>query len=164
MTSGEKPCAPLKRIVLLASVGLALAVPALRGDEGPAPPADDLETIAPEFRSLRKRAGHFSGAAWNDAVDRWMGRKHRLMRQIGLLLARGGYDQSETMALLGTPDEIVLEGDPLFDLITRLPGYSPAQVGGDAFWVYYWRGRHDFLFLHCRNDAIVAADWWYAGE
>ena len=51
----------------------------------PAPPAtvDPMEDMADEFKRLRAIEGHFDGGAWNDDVDEWMGRKHRLMIELG---------------------------------------------------------------------------------
>jgi hypothetical protein len=123
-----------------------------------------LDQLAVEFRRLRKMRGHFDGGPWNDDVDRWMGRKHRVMLELASRLSGGQYDKAEISCLLGPADQIVRKGDTLFGLITGLPGYDPSTAGLQSFLVYYWRGTHDFLFFLCRDNLIVGSDWWYAGE
>ncbi|CAB1081075.1 hypothetical protein D1AOALGA4SA_8735 [Olavius algarvensis Delta 1 endosymbiont] len=122
------------------------------------------ERLAAEFRSFRSLPGHFSNGPWTDEVDRWMGRKHRLMRELGLRLGDGEYSRARVTKWLGPPDQIARKGDRLFDLIIRLPGYSAATAAGHEFMVYSWRGMHDFLFFTSEDGMIVGSDWWHAGD
>jgi hypothetical protein len=99
----------------------------------------DLAGLGAEYQELRKQTGHFSGGEWNAAVDRWNGRKHQLMTQLGELLAPGS--TARLLEVMGEPD---------------------AREGSN--WLYYWRGRHDYLFFRCEQGQIVKSGWWMAGE
>jgi hypothetical protein len=166
-----RPHASLMRLITVLSLTLILdAAPGtVTGD--PAKSQKDtplanvpLEEIAADFRKMRKIKGHFDGGRWNREVDRWMGRKHRLMIQLGLRLASGKYHKSDIGKLMDPPDQTVKKGHDLFKLITGQPGYDSLKVGPREFLVYYWRGKHDFLFFTCDNNRIVNSGWWYAGE
>lgn len=103
------------------------------------PPAKVI-ALGEEYQELRKQKGHFTGGGeWNEAVDHWKGRKHEVMAELGLLLNHG--KTSELLAIMGEPD-----------------------ARQDDQWVYYWRGRHDYLFFKVKGSQIVHSDWWMAGE
>jgi hypothetical protein len=123
-----------------------------------------LEDLATEFRRLRKIQGHFEGGRWNDEVDKWMGRKHRLMLELGSRLGKGEYQKSEIIKLLDPPDQVVRRGDNLFSSIISIPGYEAYGRSPYEFLVYYWRGKHDFLFFICRDEVVINSGWWYAGD
>ena len=123
-----------------------------------------IEELAAEFRRLRAIQGHFAGGRWNDEVDIWMGRKHRLMLELGSRLEKGEYQKSEVIHLLDPPDQTVRQGDNLFSLITSIPGYETYGKDPYEFLIYYWRGTHDFLFFICRDEVTVNSGWWYAGD
>ena len=130
-----------------------------------------IEEIASEFRKIRKIKGHFDGGEWKDEVDKWMDRKHRLMIELSSLISGGKYKKDDIFKLLDQPDQIVRKGDDLFKQIIHQQGRDLLQKGYDLstmpsyeFLVYYWRGRHDFLFFTCLDNSIVHSGWWYAGE
>ena len=100
-----------------------------------------LKSLGQEYQELRKQKGHFTGGGeWNNAVDRWDGRKHQVMGELGELLSTGESTE-RLLSVMGEPD---------------------ARDG--SHWVYYWRGRHDYLFFDCKDGKIVKSDWWMAGE
>ncbi|MBW2740653.1 MAG: hypothetical protein JRE64_17830 [Deltaproteobacteria bacterium] len=123
-----------------------------------------VEEIADEFKKIRKIKGHFDGGAWNDEADKWMGRKHRLMIDLGLRLAGGKYEKSDIIKLLDQPDRIAGKGDHLFEQIVNQKQCYLSTAALCEFLVYYWRGRHDFLFFTCQDGVIINSGWWYAGE
>ena len=123
-----------------------------------------VEEIIDEFKKVRGIKGHFDGGAWNDEVDKWMGRKHRLMIELGLRLAGGKYEKSDIIKLLDQPDRIVGKGDYLFEQIVNQKQCYLSTAASYEFLVYYWRGRHDFLFFTCQDGVIINSGWWYAGE
>jgi hypothetical protein len=94
-----------------------------------------------EFQALRKERGHFSGGeSWNARVDAWNGRKHQLMGELMKVLETG--QSEETLVnLLGKPDEL-----------------------DESSWVYYWRGKHDYLIFDLKDGFTTGARWWMAGE
>lgn len=97
-------------------------------------------TLGQEYQELRKEKGHFSGGGeWNEAVDHWKGRKHEVMAELGQLLAHA--KTYELLAIMGQPD--AREQDR---------------------WIYFWRGRHDYLFFKVEGSEVVNSDWWMAGE
>lgn len=136
-------------------------------DSAPVP----IEEIASAFRKIRKIKGHFDGGEWKDEVDKWMDRKHRLMIELESRISDGNYKKGDIIKLLDQPDRIVCKGDDLFEQIIHQQGsnllekeYDPSTVPSYEFLVYYWRGRHDFLFFTCLDDIIIHSGWWYAGE
>jgi hypothetical protein len=99
-----------------------------------------------------------------------MGKKHALMIELGERLGAGVYSRAQAIDLLGEPDEIAREGEALYGRIRDRGEFEgPAAGGADRlhpheFLVYHWRGEHDFLYLIAREEAILGAGWWYAGE
>lgn len=100
-----------------------------------------LRQLGQEFQALRGEKGHFTGGAeWNAAVDAWNGRKHQLMDQLKEALELG-QSQETVRTLLGDPDEV--------------QGHR---------WLYFWRGKHDYLVFRFKDGFTQGADWWMAGE
>jgi hypothetical protein len=125
----------------------------------------DLKQADAEFKKLRTIAGHFGGGSWNDGVDKWMGRKHRLMLELESLIVAGSYTKSCVIQLLGPPDQEVSQGHRLYPAIISAHAENDTpMVATDKYIVYYWRGEHDFLFFACRQGKVVHSGWWYAGE
>jgi hypothetical protein len=123
-----------------------------------------IQAMADGFRSLRAIQGHFGGGAWNDDVDKWMGRKHQLMIELGDRLGEGAYGRARVVDLLGTPDATARQGDALYELIDSQPEFERPAGGAYEFLIYHWRGEHDFLYFTSRGEAILNSGWWYAGE
>jgi hypothetical protein len=123
-----------------------------------------MRELADAFRDLRAIQGHFEGGTWNDDVDVWMGRKHRLMIELGERLGEGATGKTRVVELLGAPDASAQEGDALYDLIRDRAEFEGPSGGAYEFSIYHWRGEHDFLYLTTRGETILGAGWWYAGE
>jgi hypothetical protein len=63
--------------------------------------AEDLVTLAREYRQLREVRGWFSGGdQWVEAVDSWNGRKHQVMGRLGALLGDGRHRAVEVEELM----------------------------------------------------------------
>jgi hypothetical protein len=124
----------------------------------------DLEQAGAEFRRLRSIAGHFGGGLWNDDVDKWMGKKHRLMIELESLIVEGNYERTCVIQLLGSPDQMVSEGHRLYPAIIDVLDDDKPKVASDEYLVYYWRAEHDFLFFTCRDAKVINSGWWYAGD
>jgi len=123
-----------------------------------------IADAATEFRSLRTIKGHFEDGAWDDDLDKWMGRKHQLMTQLGSQLGEGEYSKAQIIQLLAPPDLTAREGDDLFDLVNSLPEFAKPATGPYDLLIYYWRGVHDFLYFTARGQTIINSGWWYAGD
>jgi hypothetical protein len=135
----------------------------------PAPPSpvatpDPIQDQAAEFRDLRATPGHFQGGDWNNEVDRWMGRKHALMIELGERMDTGTYSRAQAVDLLGAPDAVARKGDPLYDQIRDRAEFKGPSGSEYAFLIYHWRGEHDVLYLVARDQAILSSGWWYAGD
>jgi hypothetical protein len=154
-------------LILLAGCAGRAGVPDTLAPTATVDPADRVRPMvdmADEFKDLRAIEGHFDGGAWNDDVDQWMGRKHALMIELGDRLGEGAYGRSQVVDLLGAPDAIARESDALYDLIRDRGEFKGPGGGAYEFLIYYWRGEHDFLYLIVREETILGAGWWYAGE
>jgi hypothetical protein len=118
-----------------------------------------LSDLAGEFRALRAQQGHFSGGTWDNALDKWGGRKHKVMLALGEMLGDGTHARREIIALMGAPDQILVRGRVVF---------SQAYTGGDPrvreLLVYNWRGQHDFLFFASDGSTALASGWCAALE
>jgi hypothetical protein len=134
------------------------------GAPSPMATVDAIKEIADEFKRLRAIEGHFDGGAWNDEVDRWMGRKHHLMIELGDRFGRGAYSRTQAIDLLGAPDAIAQERDALYHQIRDRGEFEGPTSDGIKFLIYHWRGEHDFLYLIAQGERILGAGWWYAGE
>lgn len=134
-----------------------ILVALLIGCRGAAPTHHD--TLGAEFRHLRTVLGHFGATPgpWNDAVDRFGGRKHVVMTELGKSLGAPGTARAQVIATLGDPDEIARPGEELWS-------YVHPDASGSEMLVYHWRGRHDFLYFLVRDGKVLRADWWMALE
>eukprot|EP00736_Rhodelphis_marinus_P012882 Rmarinus@m.10725 len=153
------------------------------------------EELGSEFKRLRTTKGHFEGGEWNEAVDSPNGRKHVVMTQIvenlatcpleaidgGLLEAPAvpGLSAHKVIFLLGKPDKVVLDPKdiPMNREISPLllghpaagaktPDGKPVAQKSPTVLVYYWRGKHDFLYFRVDADqqTVSRVGWWGAGE
>lgn len=153
-------------ILLLLSLPGSSGVCNSEPDSGPAQidySSMDSRDLSAEFKTLGRIRGHFKGGAWDNRVDTWMGPKHRLMIRLQSFLAAGVSEQ-EVISLLGPPDLTAVRGDDLFLLVDRSKKFTmPASISYRLL-IYYWRGKHDFLYFVCQQEDVLGSGWWYAGE
>ncbi|MDK2124253.1 hypothetical protein [Parachitinimonas caeni] len=144
-------------MVFLVSWGSAHANAGLREPEAPA--GCNIEQAARTHRELRHQPGHFDGASRHDAVDRWNGPLHSAMQCLAKAFGQGGQDILRLRQLMGPVDKIINAQDaqvrPLKD------GFAP---NARQFWIYHWRGEHDYLVFAIRQRSVLAVRWYYAGE
>ncbi|WPC05249.1 hypothetical protein SBP02_00425 [Pseudomonas benzenivorans] len=139
----------------LAACGLSTALVACAVAE-PALPTE-ARHLAEQWQALRAKPGHFSGAAWDDQVDKWQGTKHRLMQQLLELAWSERYDATQLRALLGAPDRVwTPESDEYADWL-RLTDWRGQPAG--ELWAYDWRGQHDQLLFALEGEQLKAAGW-----
>lgn len=150
-------------LILITLTGCAAGASATR-TPSPTSTGDPIQNLADEFKSMRAIEGHFDGGPWNDAVDKWMGRKHQLMIELGDKLGSGAFTQSQIIDFLGNPDAIAQQGDELYALIRSRSGSERSDSSSLQFLIYHWRGEHDFLYFASQNEAILNSGWWYTGE
>ncbi|MBT9583670.1 hypothetical protein IV102_09975 [bacterium] len=118
--------------------------------------ASTLQELSREYQRLRTVKGHFQGGQWNDEVDRWAGRKHEVMSDLGDALGQAGTRESDIIRWMGPPDERATPGSHSW------ASARPDQ--GDYLLVYCWRGHHDFLYFLCSKERVLSSQWWMAGE
>jgi hypothetical protein len=124
----------------------------------------DTEEFAAEFVRLRAVQGHFQGGSWNDDVDAWSGRKHRVMLDLGSRLSAAGCKQERLTDLLGSPDRIARPGDAIFDEVSRQAEFEEPPGPDYELLVYYWRGARDYLYFTADGETILGSGWWHAYE
>jgi hypothetical protein len=118
-------------------------------------PADD--GLALQWRLLRVQKGHFDGAAWNDDVDLWQGRKHQLMQALAQRARDQAVPEATLLQWMGPPDAEFKSGQPAYaDAVQRIQWQGTPR--GDLL-VYNWRARHDRLLLAVHLGRVVASGW-----
>lgn len=123
-----------------------------------------LEQLSKEFKKLHAVKGQFEGGDWNQDVDAWMGREHRLMLEIESQVNKGKIDKAMLIDLMGPPDQVILPKDELSQLLIDLARLSNTNNAFSEILIYYWRGTHDYLYFIYRDDEFVHSGWWYSGE
>ena len=127
-----------------------------------APVAGAQPQAAKELQTLRSITGHFGGGAWNDEVDRWNGKKHRLMQSLSTQVIQGEYQAAQLMALMGPPDRVWSKSDMAYpQLLQHTEWQGPAQ---GELWAYYWRGPHDQLLFALKEGKVTATGWLLSWE
>jgi hypothetical protein len=119
------------------------ASPALASEQGGR--EKSTAELGEEYRILRNRKGHYNGGVWDDDLDRWGGRMHSVMVQLGQNLGTPGRGESDIKGLMGEPD-------------------SRRTVKGGTHLIYLWRGWHDYLYFVCRNGKVKESRWYFAYE
>lgn len=161
MVTALKRRTALAWAALMSCGGCAAAAPADSGSGADA---------AREFRALRAVRGHFDGGAWNDAVDRWQGRKHVLMQQLAQALLRERATSAQIRERLGAPDAVVdARNATQAALVERIRGAATAPPAWpttppEAIWLYRWRGTRDQMALALWGDRVLATAWLYEWE
>lgn len=119
---------------------------------------------AETYRRLRPTPSHFSGGAWNDALDGWNGEKHQAMQTIATELDRRSspISVSQLTAQLDTPDETLTPDEPRFSTLAEMHPTQASLI--DQILLYHWRGQNDYLYFLSDGEEITAVSWWYAGE
>jgi hypothetical protein len=136
-----------------------------------------------ELRALRQRQGQADGGPWQEALDRFGGRKHQLLCGLAEQALSGGWPAARLQRLAGRPDTVLqrpvvgyaeLQGRAIWriaaaaapvaadaEALTRASTQwgSQAMPHADALWLYRWRGRRDQLALALRRGRVVASAW-----
>lgn len=114
-----------------------------------------LEEMSAQYIAMRHQPGHFDGAAWNNDVDPWSGKKHTLMRALSNRLATMMADRRQVIRVMGMPDRVVTPSTAGF-------GELPEHSRGGEVLVYFWRNQHDYLYFSCSHAGACTPDWWYS--
>jgi hypothetical protein len=111
---------------------------------------------------------HRNGAEFNEAIDAYNGQKHKVMKELGEYLTKPGTPSKEILELLGNPNETTSDSQG----VLMMPGPYVGEGGIDAQasnpqkgtmkLIYYWRGRHDYLWFGVDPDtSLVTSGGWY---
>ncbi|KAJ3330575.1 hypothetical protein HDU76_005338 [Blyttiomyces sp. JEL0837] len=139
--------------------------------------SNEVSVFAQEYQALRNIKGHFAGGPeFIKDVDGFEGKKHKAMQALGQILGKPGTHISQLVTALGLPDEVVPKpsatmassgGVPLPTMPGPVLGpaaTSAANVDMDAgnlYLIYYWRGRHDYLWFLVNDKQVVEGSDWY---
>ncbi|KNC98583.1 uncharacterized protein SPPG_06268 [Spizellomyces punctatus DAOM BR117] len=148
--------------------------------------AQDLAILSTEFKALRDRKGHFNGGEHDKDVDGYGGKKHKTMEALAKALGNKGTPATKVLEAMGPPDEIVPKvgasnvgplqaagpgaitgGMPGPVIAGGSPNALGAAEGKPYFLIYYWRGRHDYLWFEVDpsgDEKINDYGWYAAGE
>ncbi len=133
---------------------------------------------AQEWRELRRLKGHFEGEPWNEALDRWQGRKHQLMLEFAADLLRRRARTNDVLQTLGRPDAQLAPQDPAYEKAARqrtqvapllAPPAAPTvtdkrSTRAPSLWLYHWRSTHDQLVLSLHQGRVSATGWLHDFE
>lgn len=148
-----------------------------------------LQDLSHTFRTLRSAPSHFEdaeAAAAHDtaAVDTFNGEKHKVMNALQeALMKEKPLPTDKLVAVLGMPDHIttdakVTKGDvsgagglnfmpgPAIPSADGSAASTTAQKEEDQFFVYKWRGYHDYLWFRVQGGTgdVIDSGWYKALE
>ncbi|KAJ3039808.1 hypothetical protein HDV00_011716 [Rhizophlyctis rosea] len=146
--------------------------------------SNELTTAQSDYQSLRSVKGHFDGGdEFNPDVDKFGGKKQLAMEKLGEYLGAPGTPATRVLQTMGKPDAVVPKTDASQEGPSALQGGSagvqgmPGPLipggglaeGGNYFLVYYWRGKHDYLWFEVQTDkngdeTVKGYDWYKALE
>ncbi|KAJ3186101.1 hypothetical protein HK101_009747 [Irineochytrium annulatum] len=130
----------------------------------------EMSTLGQTLQSLRQKKGHFEGGEeFIKDVDGFNGEKHRTMKELQKLLGVPGTPAQNVMQVMGKPDEVTRQGAEGFPELMPGPtvpaGAGTTDAGDGLYLIYFWRGRHDYLyFLTDASEKVTKCDWYMAGE
>lgn len=127
--------------------------------------SSSAQVWADHFSQLRSTPGHFSGGAWNAAVDAWGGAKHEAMRRLACDAVEQGATLESLRERMGPADEVVAcPSKRCEDLYRQARWDGGAVPEAPALWLYDWRGRHDRLVFSTDHARVHGAGWLHAHE
>ncbi|KAF9436883.1 hypothetical protein BGZ76_002684 [Entomortierella beljakovae] len=153
----------------------------------------EFQALGASFQNLRTVKGHWDGADHNPAVDSFNGEKHTTLQKLGEYFGQAGTPAANVLATMGEPDEIkgsldeaaqaslmpglmvggtgvtggndnaVVTGQGLGDVSTTMMP-SGAAAPQTMYFVYKWRGNHDYLWFKVDADTekVVESSWYHA--
>jgi hypothetical protein len=128
------------------------------------PPNDNhINELAEQYKQLRARQKALPAGVFDKELSGSGGKLEAVLSKLGKQLGKSAYSQEDIIRLMGQPDEIMTAGQ-----------YQPSTLGRDehagiipkheARLIYYWRGRHDYLYFISQDGIIQSAHWYAAGE
>lgn len=125
---------------------------------------EHLSALSSLWGTLRTQPSHFSigGGDYDSNLDGFKGQKFAILKELGAVLSVPSTPAVRVLEFLGQPDTMT-RASPENGLLSTsehpvsietMPGPVVGQ-GSDAlsasqesmYWVYYWRGPHDFLWF-----------------
>ncbi|KAL1916249.1 uncharacterized protein VTP21DRAFT_5866 [Calcarisporiella thermophila] len=134
----------------------------------------ELKTQGLELQSLRQKKGHYQGATFDQEIDGFQGRKHRLMVALGEALGKPGTPAQKVIETMGKPDQLTPSLDEqAAPTVAVMPG--PVVPSGTStqstepnfyYLVYEWRGKHDYLWFQVdsKTENVLSSGWYNAFE
>ncbi|KAJ3049261.1 hypothetical protein HK097_009721 [Rhizophlyctis rosea] len=141
--------------------------------------SNEITAAQADYAALRDIKGHFADGDFNPDVDKFGGKKQLAMEKLGEYLGAPGTPGGRVLQVMGKPDAVVPKTDPSQEGPEALqggagvlqgmpgpviPGGGAAPNGGNYYLVYYWRGKHDYLWFEIDSssgDEVVKGYSWY---
>lgn len=131
--------------------------------------AMQTEQLGAEYQSLKHASSHFTeGGQWNDLVDPSDSRKFQLMDELRVRVGKPGTKVDQLLNAMGDADQITRDLNNPFQAPSFMPG--PVIPGDNSttvlsteqpdkmYFVYYWRGQHDYLWFQMDETTEEIAD------
>ncbi|KAI9209709.1 uncharacterized protein BJ171DRAFT_6271 [Polychytrium aggregatum] len=154
--------------VLLSIVLIGLAAASMSQPLSSPAPAN-LSALSAEFSTLRSVKGHFEGGDdFIPDVDGPNGKKRQTMNALLAVLGQPGTPAASIFEAMGKPDEVSTSPDVFQNAVPLLPGpvvptAGAPQTSEAMYLIYYWRGRHDYLYFQVdAGENVVRAAWFNA--
>ncbi|KAF9353897.1 hypothetical protein BGX26_008346 [Mortierella sp. AD094] len=156
--------------------------------------SSEFQALGQSFQNLRKIKGHWDGGDSNPAVDNFNGEKHQTLQKLGEYFGKAGTPAADILVTMGEPDEIKQTMDEAFQA-SLMPGPvlggAGANVSANAtgaglgdfsttmmpsgssnaepqvmYFVYKWRGNHDYLWfkIDAVKEQVLESSWYHAYE
>jgi hypothetical protein len=157
----------MKRLVAVCAILVFLAdgSPAGANDSS----ARSVSDLAREYRELRAKRRQLPPGVRLKELDDSGGRLEQTLSALGEALGRPPHTSKEIVKSLGAPDAIRNDRE-----MTRFLGIYERERRKSAselkprhdrkYFIYFWRGWHDFLFFISEGGVIVDHGWWFAYE
>lgn len=153
-------------LFIAAAVSIARAGDSVNGCRGL---GQNVSALVREYRELRERRRQLPEGTFDQDLQSYGGRFHRVLESLGLELGHPPYLKRTIVGCLGHPDAVKngKQMEPFLDIYRRelrKAGRDAAEKPGRVYLIYHWRGGHDFLFFISEGGRIVDHGWWFAYE
>ncbi|MDX6694519.1 MAG: hypothetical protein QOF02_2122 [Blastocatellia bacterium] len=126
-------------------------------------------TLINDYQELRERRSRLAAGGFDEDLNAYDGKLHRVLVALGERFGRPSNTKQNIQACLGQPDAIRSEDRMsrflgIYQNERRKAGKNPLAKRDREYFIYFWRGWHDFIFFISEDNRIIDSGWWFAYE